>query len=255
MGAKKANLAKFLTNHPVCYVCGIAPSTTKDHVPAQVCFVNRESPEGYVFPACADCNAKDRKSEQVVAFHIHAISGHANEFSRTYSGLKNNSPSALPNPYMSLGEKAKALSARGITLPASQIPLAPVVKVAPETHDHFHRFGRKLGKALYYKVMGQPTPPDFRIITNWLVADMIPTNEIISTFINIMPNLKVGNRVNVDIGDQFGYRYNVTRDGDVMIQTSNFNNKIFITSFGAQPNGVSLEFDRFLEIPGWKEII
>jgi hypothetical protein len=252
MGAKSAKKRAFLAAHPTCYFCGTAASTTEDHVPARVCFKDRAWPEGYVFPACAACNAKDKDSEQVVAFHLHSMTDNTEDFARAYAGLKNNYPSALPNPFMTPGEKAKALSARGITLPGHQIWRAPIVKLSPEAHQHFHRFGRKLGKALYYKVVGRPAPPDFRLITHWLVADTIDANKTLDTIIGIMPILAVGARGNVDLGNQFAYRYNVSTDGDVMVQTSNFNDKVFITSLGGRESGGIL-FDQFLRLPSWRE--
>jgi hypothetical protein len=252
VGARKAKKQAFLAAHPICYLCGTVSSTTEDHVPARICFKDKVWPEGYVFPVCADCNARDRDSELVVAFHLHSMSDNIEDFARAYSGLKNNYPSALPNPFMTLGEKAKALSSRGMTVPAQQLWQAPIVKLSPDSHQHFHRFGRKLAKALYYKVVGCPAPPDFRIVTHWLVADSPESNNTLESIISIMPTLEIGRRGNVDLGDQFAYRYNASAEGDVMVQTSNFIDKVFITSLGAR-EGLGLDFDRFLTLPSWRE--
>lgn len=254
MGDKKARKAAFLAAHPVCYLCGMASSTTEDHVPARICFKDRAWPDGYVFPACASCNAKDKDAEQVVAFHLHSMTDNTAEFARAYAGLKNNYPSALPNPFMSLGDKAKALSARGISVPLQELWRAPVVRLAPEAHDYFHRFGRKLAKALYYKVTGRPAQSQFRIITHWLVADTPEANDMLDSIIRIMPTLEVGGRVNVDLGNQFAYRYNATAEGDLMVQTSNFSDKVFITSLGGI-EGKGLDFERFLATPPWRETV
>jgi hypothetical protein len=254
MGAQKAKKAAFLANHPVCCFCGTAAATTDDHVPARVCFKGRQWPEGYVFPACAECNARHKDAEQVVAFHLHAMTDAERDFAQAYGGLKNNYPKALPDPFMSLAEKAKALSARGITVPFSHLLMAPVVKLSPEVHDYFHRFGRKLAQAFYYKAVGRPTPPGFRIVTHWLVGDTREANETLEGFISFMPTLEVGRRVNVDLGNQFAYRYNVSPEGDWMVQTSNFNDKVFITSLSGRDDR-GLDFDRFLTLPSWRETV
>jgi len=252
MGSKAANRRKFLTANPVCCFCGSAPATTEDHVPARVCFKDRVWPEGFVFPACADCNGKDRASELVVAFHIHSMTENVVEFTEVMHGLRNNFPEALPDPFMSPGAKAKALSKRGITLRGHQIPFAPIVKLAAEADEHFHRFTRKLAKAIYYKVTGQPAPAGYRFITHWTTADQPDAEETIGAFVQMMPQIEVGARGNTDLGNQFAYRFNASIDRDVLIFTANFSDRFFLSGMGGLP-GSQIEFDRFLGLSSWRE--
>ena len=252
MGARNNKKRDFLKNNPICYMCGLESATTQDHVPARICFINKDWPDGFVFPACEKCNAKDRDSEIVVAFHIHAATGNNKDFEKVYNGIRNNYPSTLPNPFMTIGEKAKALSRRGISLPANKILVAPVVKISPDVHEHFHRFGRKLAKALYYKEFSRPAATNFRIITHWLIADTPESNNILDSIIELMPKLEIGQRLNADIGNQFAYRFNVSSSGEFMMQTSNFSDKVFITSIGGTDRS-EIDFEQFLNQQSWRE--
>ena len=56
---ERARRTRFLAAHPYCCFCGgVVATETEDHIPARSLFVNRQWPEGYVFPVhlvvCAD---------------------------------------------------------------------------------------------------------------------------------------------------------------------------------------------------------
>ncbi len=250
MGAKRQKREAFLRAHPVCCHCGTAPATTEDHVPARICFKDKAWPEGYVFPACEACNLKDRDAEFVVAFHLHSMTDNVADFQRAYVGLRNNYPAALPSPIISVGEKAKALSRRGITVPAWQIPFAPIVKLSADAHQYFHRFAGKLAKAFYYKAASTPMPAHFRTITQWLVADSNEAVAMLDAIVSILPNVDVGQRVNVSLGNQFVCRHLLFAQG--FVQTSGFNDQVFFTSISAGPDS-GVDFDGFLKLASWKE--
>lgn len=252
MGQKAARKKAFLAAHPICAFCGVAPATTEDHVPARVFFANRQAPDGYIFPACDKCNRKDRDAEQVVAFHLYAIKRDSPEFMNVYQGVKNNRPDALPNPFLTPGQKAKALLARGIRLPASALASAPVVSLSPEMSEDCHRFAGKLTKALYYRLAGRPVPPGFRIVTHWTTADQPGATDLLKTMFGFMPGGEIGARTNVDLGEQFAYRYNVSAGQEVFVFTAGLSNVLFFTGMCAR-GGDGLDFEKFLTLPSWRE--
>lgn len=68
MGSKQTRLRAFLADHPICCYCGGGtPSSTEDHWPSRSVFDERKWPEGFVFPACAPCNAATAEDEALFA--------------------------------------------------------------------------------------------------------------------------------------------------------------------------------------------
>jgi hypothetical protein len=58
MGEEVRRKRLFLAKHPLCCFCGgTEPAVTEDHIPARSFFTERRWPEGFVFPACWNCNA------------------------------------------------------------------------------------------------------------------------------------------------------------------------------------------------------
>jgi len=173
------------------------------------------------------------------------------EFAAALQGLKNNYPETLPTVRMTIGQKARALSARGITLPAHQIGLAPIAKLAPAADDHFHRFARKLAKALFYRHLHKPVPSDFRIATTWTTGDQPNARELLDALTRFMPLLEAGSRTNVEMGDQFYYRFNVSMDQEVIAYTASFNHRTFLSGVGAR-EGPGLDFEGFCNLRNWQ---
>ncbi|WP_211950288.1 hypothetical protein [Cupriavidus yeoncheonensis] len=58
MGTARDRKTNFYREHPTCCFCGgTTAADTQDHIPSRALFVGRRWPKGYVFPACAACNA------------------------------------------------------------------------------------------------------------------------------------------------------------------------------------------------------
>ena len=58
---ERVRRARFLAAHPCCCFCGGGiRAETEDHIPARSLFVDRQWPEGFVFPACRSCNSSSR---------------------------------------------------------------------------------------------------------------------------------------------------------------------------------------------------
>jgi len=78
--------------------------------------------------------------------------------------------------------------------------------------------------------------------------------DLIDAMVEFMPHGAIGTRKNMDIGVQFAYRFNISVDGDVLASTVGFSNRLFLTALSA-PAGSGLDFDRFLSLPSWREVI
>jgi hypothetical protein len=107
---KSAGLAKFLAQHPRCCFCGgLRVAETGDHVPGRAIFLERKWPEGYLFPACTDCNAATSKDEMLIAVFARAFPNaetgvEQREFRAALSGPSNNWPETLVKLKPTLGQ-------------------------------------------------------------------------------------------------------------------------------------------------------
>src|ERR1017187_879161 len=68
MGNASRRRTLFIAKHPMCCYCGgNTPTATEDHWPSRAIFNQRQWPEGYVFPACEQCNAATADDETLFA--------------------------------------------------------------------------------------------------------------------------------------------------------------------------------------------
>ena len=202
---------EFLNQHPICFNCGTAAATTEDHVPSRECFVERQGPEGFVFPACGPCNAKISSIEQGMALLIRVADDDERRLDQValeklIRGVRNNTPDLLPREFTSDTERKKAIANSGwIPGPGETMADAPVLALGQGWRDAVHAFARKLTLALYYKEVGQPLPLDHHIRTEFFQFKDHAAQEIVEQFETMMPEYRTGERRNFDFGDQFQY--------------------------------------------------
>jgi hypothetical protein len=244
---------EFLRAHPICCFCGVEPATTVDHVPPKVCFKKKHWPEGFEFPACAGCNHGSSNSDQIIAFYIHAGTDAIDEFRRALRGVRNNNPECLPNLHMTIGQKAKFLSNRNITVPIRALPDFPVATIPAAAHPHFNALADKMGRAFYYQQMERVMPKNYRLVVRWSNKDQLGIQQYIDTVTSIMPLVKEGERNKRSLSDQFLYRFNCSPEHDVMVFMAGFSNQVFFTGVGADEK-FGIKFDDFLKLPGWAEV-
>jgi hypothetical protein len=246
MGAAKNKTRRFLNEHPKCCFCGgIAPSTSIDHIPARTCFVGRQYPETFEFPACQRCQEASRLDELAFAFYVRALDGNPANFDeksaeKMITGLANNLPHLLPNPFIDGRRKRVALRKMGLSKPdhmlARQIP---VIEINPELHERMDRYTRKIACAIYYREQGRIATAEHRVVASWgLVADRVFMKSA-EGFINMTPLITIGKRINVDIGDQFGYRCNKCDAPDVMAVLAAFGQGVVLQILIADPASAS----------------
>jgi hypothetical protein len=101
MGEKARRKRLFLAKDPFCCFCGgDSPATTEDHVPSRTLFTLWQWPEGYVFPACENCNSATRLAEQIFSFlsrcHQDPLGQQEEtEFNQALDALGNNHPGII----------------------------------------------------------------------------------------------------------------------------------------------------------------
>ena len=223
MGASRRKRDEFLKAHPTCIFCGNRPATTIDHVPSRECFVSREAPEGFEFPACHTCNSQSSQHELVSALYIRLCDHTDENFDfeqnkKHIAGVKNNAPEALPNMKLRANQKRKArhdfpmYNYKGIA--PSQLPLVGFPDCAQFSIEIF---GVKLGLALAYREYG-------KIYSNQTMcfAHISPMyhrsfERIVKLSERLSGVAKIGSRRNKNIGNQL--RYSTGSSDDISVST------------------------------------
>ncbi|KQM73132.1 HNH endonuclease [Sphingomonas sp. Leaf20] len=203
---QKVDRATFIAGHPLCCYCaGRRPTTEIDHAPARIVFIKKHGPEGFLFPSCSECNRIAGLSEQVMAFYIRSFDRSARgldeaEFEKLVSGLVNNAPEAVPRmpPRPSAG---LALFTHGI-YEADRTTTAP-----PAAKAHIELFGLKVLYALYYKITARFAGSSNRYNLNWAQTGTDAARQMLTTADKWIDEHKVGQRRNVDMGNQFSFQY------------------------------------------------
>lgn len=221
MGVGKKRTTKFLAAHPVCCFCGgEEPSTTIDHIPARSCFVGRQWPEGFEFPACAQCQNASRKDELAFSFYVRALDGRRADdgsMGKMLEGLANNLPEFVPDLSVSAREKRSTYSRMGLIKPAGSIMgELPVFRIPLQLHDVMMRYAMKIACAIFYREKGRVAPTDYCMHVAWGQAIDRKFIERSMDFIEMTPMITVGSRSNFEMGNQFIYRCNKADDPDVL---------------------------------------
>src|SRR5438067_561649 len=123
MGSATRRRALFFAAHPNCCFCGgSTPAIEEDHFPSRAMFRDRVWPEGYVFPACANCNRATAQDELLVAMLGRSYPDlkdqkHQQEVVELYKGVHNNFPGLLEAMHLSANDKKKWLKEQEMEIP------------------------------------------------------------------------------------------------------------------------------------------
>ena len=188
----------------------------EDHVPARTFFDGRGWPEGYNFPACANCNRETSQDEKVVAFlsRIRAANdgeqspAQIAELQQPMAAIHRDHPEAYEAMRMPANDVRRFLREHGLTKPPNTtFSDFPVLSLArPEFIMPIKKFGIKLFCALHYKHTGVIVPPDWRIAVRLVTNVQASSADILSgelfQVLNGRPALQ---RSNNQLDDQFSY--------------------------------------------------
>jgi hypothetical protein len=240
MGRKQERRQTFLQQHPVCCFCGGSQrATTEDHFPPRAIFHDRQWPEGYVFPACASCNAATAKHELLVSMLARLGSNarattHYDELKQLVQAVANNFPGILESMRMSLSEKRAWLRdnsgrlAQGST--SADIGLESASD--PRIEEAVEQFGRKLFLALFYyhtqKIVPNRGGIVFRWTTNGSDLDEVFPRNVLQPLLSGFPSLL---RTKTTLDDQFFYRYAIAEASEAAVFLTLFNDTLAMLGF------------------------
>lgn len=243
MGEAKRRRRHLASTAAPCIFCGgQRPATTEEHCPPRALFVNRAWPEGFVFPACTQCNGGSSQDDLWVAFLAH-LDG---EPAKLHKGvglmqqLKRQDPIALRKMFGISAVDARA-AARRLRLsrpPGQTYQQLGVVKVPEAGHRAVGTLADKLSKALYFKSTGQVFPSDGGIAFHWF------TNAQIHEFGEI-PALEAMRAISAvkqpvgrngqDLSGQFECRYSMDAEGGLHLLQVTFGKVFgFVSIFSPQ---------------------
>ena len=232
MGNASRRSALFMAKHPMCCYCGgNTPTATEDHWPSRAIFDERQWPEGYVFPACVQCNAATADDETLFAMlcriNQDSITSKAKERTqKLIMAVKERYPEIYRSLRASSTDIKRYLRESDQELPTGKttkdLPLLSLKH--PEVHAVVLRCAAKLYLSLHYMHTGQPLPTSagilFRWFTNATPIDNIPVLEILPE-ITGFPELK---RQQTSLHNQFNYRFGVMEDKSASVFFVTFNN-------------------------------
>lgn len=219
---RRARREKFFAEHPKCCFCGGGSGACEeDHVPGRVFFSGRQWPEGYVFPACVECNRATADDEQVLAFFalmgVELSEHEFLDFSRLFHAIRAIHPQIIDafRIPQSSNEVRRILRKLGYSKPTDTLTAdIPVVSLGPEISKSVLSYGRKLMLALWYKHVGSVLPQAGGVRLKWFSNTTSDAQaEALNSTLELMPTLGELKRSARMLDDQFSYRYGVTSDG------------------------------------------
>lgn len=221
MGEKKAKARtaaarreKILADHPKCCFCeGSQAATTVDHVPARICFVGKEGPEDFEFPACKECNNLSGLSELVAALYIRMADWDERNQSKAdldklISAVKNNAPDCLPQLTVPANKKRQILRDRlGRLPPGMLLEDLPAATAPPAVARHFEIFARKLIAAVHFKNTGLILSSDHDLFFAVDQVGTVRSKEWLDFAVTRFGPGIVAGRRNKDIRNQFIFNH------------------------------------------------
>lgn len=239
MGRKADRRKEFFRMHPLCCFCGGATKAVEiDHLPSRVIFDNRQWPEKYEFPACKPCNAFTRHHEQVIGllsriFPDATTEQQKKEIVERIRAIKRNYPAVLEEMRPTLRQLRQAREKYNWPLPVSGSPTDfPVLSVnGPLVNEAVTNFGAKLSFALFYKHTGIIIPKEGGVFIKWFSNEQVFDGKIPQEFAPYTSNLPELKRNEVDLKNQFFYRYGISEAKDVAMFLSFFRESFAIAGF------------------------
>lgn len=229
----------FLAAHPRCCFCnGERAAEEPDHVPARICFKRKQGPENMEYPACIPCNRAAAASEQVAALYIRMFDHNPDnldirDIKKLILGVSNNAPEALPRLDAAAVERHQAAVAAG-SPDADRFSLsARTAIVSDAANRHLELFAVKSLYAVHYRVRASFAGPRHRRMVTWAQVGTSAADYLARRVEKWFADVEVGQRGNIDLGDQFHYRHGYNRPTGMLGMSMTFGQSfIFFCALG-----------------------
>jgi hypothetical protein len=208
--------------HPQCCFCGGGRATeTEDHIPARGLFFGRLWPEGFVFPACVECNNESSFDELLLSWICRVRMGNYSpeeerEFDNTCRELSRRAPelwaAIKPRSRIQTREMLRKVTDRARLARISDVLHS--VSMPQELFDASDRYGRKLAKALHYLHTGRIVPATGVVKVRSYSNSESLTDDFPRRFVATLGGTPVIRRAKTFLDGQFTYRYALVEEGD-----------------------------------------
>jgi hypothetical protein len=229
-------------------------------VPPRSLFSLRQSPSGFVFPACETCQSATRKDELLLALYARIVSPEGDyedgsvdqqEFIQALRGVKNNAPKMMPNPNLTVRERRRALDAMKIVKPhdifAEELG---IVAVPQNVRISLQRCFRKLFLALYYRHTGKIFPTIGKVGALVTFNNIFSKPEVLNDVLKDFRFSETPKWNNSSLTDQFSYMWDQNIDEGLFAAAIGIRTALFSIVVGTTREHSSLETEFFeLQLP------
>lgn len=234
MGESRSRTGATIAAHPWCIFCGGSKAaTSREHTPPRTLFAGRQWPEGFEFPACANCNggtSNDDKLAAMMAFmsprpeDSEAIAGQG---MKLVQAMLRHDPSKVSDMLgIDPAERQRVAAELGMApAPGQSLDDLPIVRVTGDMDAAVRSLARKPTKALYWTETGAILPAGAGILFHWFTnADHMRNGSIPALMhFNKFATRDVPMRRNgKDLADQFALRVGLSEGGTVMLLMATF---------------------------------
>lgn len=254
LGEKSRRMKNFLLKHPVCCFCGGSQqATTQDHLPPRSVFDNKKWPEGYVFPACYDCNSGSSKYDSIFALvsRIHPSSEESdyvkNETEKLILAYVEQYPQEAASLKLSANEKKRWAKNSNFKLAKGQsYGELSIIKMPNFWNRSVEIVSTKLIKALHYKHTGKIVPKDSGIRIKWWTNAQYIAGQFPKELTELVGERAFVKREKLNLSNQFSYSYQTSENGQLAIYGAYFRFSFYVVglvSFDASLLKVDANFD------------
>ena len=243
MGEAKNWKKRLFKNHPICCFCGgTAPATQIDHQPGRVFFRDRQWPEGFVFPACSNCNAASRLAEDAVSLLTSNFNDEKNrqDFLKRRDSIRNNHPELIRSLAMTTREKRGAAKRLGFpSVPGQSFAELPLARLDPQLWiPHLRLIGKKLALAFHYQALLRPMPHGSKILLTFSTnAELIQEHDL-TEFLESAPQLVMPMRNREMLGRQFALRWGASTELGASMFVVNIQQRLVITALNLENTSI-----------------
>ena len=195
-------------------------AATQDHLPPRSVFDNKKWPEGYVFPACVNCNGGSSKYDSIFGLvsRINPFEKEPKEIreetERLIRAYLEQYPNEARDVKLSTNQKRNWAKKTNIKLSQGEsYGELPIISLPKSWKESIQIVSTKIIKALHYKHTGKIIPSDALVDVKWWSnADYIE-GKFPKEFVELLGNNVLLKRDNLTLNQQFSYSYQVSEDG------------------------------------------